>query len=134
MAANIDSFIRKYNGKTLQDDGCYVSKEFHSFQVSFINAMKKIATSVGGEVVNAHKGHYDVSGFIKRGDKFVYFNYSNAIGIGGRTHIILKNDIDRGYHRPLLIRGARHERDYSGFTNNFASFDRCEILIDRLLN
>lgn len=133
MAANIDSFIKKYNGKTLRDDGCYLSSEFKGFQTAFINAMKKIAASLGGEVVNTSKGHYDVSGFIKRGDKYVYFDYSNGCGFGGRTHIILKGN-NGCYHQPLLIRAARHEKDYTGFTNNFASFDRCETLIERLLN
>ena len=132
MGANINSFIKKYHGKTLQDDGCYVSSDFRGFQQAFINAMKKIAASLGGEVVAAHKGHYDLSGFIKRGNKYVYFSYSNCCGVGGRTHIVLNGD--GGWHSPLLIRTAKDDKDYTGGTNNFSSFDRCEILIDRLLN
>ena len=48
---DVKAFIRKWNGRTLEDDGFRVSKEFHSFQVAFFNAMRKIAKSLGGEVV-----------------------------------------------------------------------------------
>lgn len=125
---DVSSFIRKWHGRRLQDDGCYVSKEFHSFQVAFFNAMRKIAKGLGAEVVNPLYGHYDMSGFIKRGDKYVYFSYSSL----DRTYVQLKDN--SSWHCPLLIRTAKHERDFTGGTNNYAAFDRCEILIDRLLN
>ena len=51
MAADVKAFIRKWHGRTLDDDGCYVSKEFHSFQVAFFNAMRKIASEHPSEVV-----------------------------------------------------------------------------------
>ena len=54
---DVKAFIRKWNGRTLEDDGFCVSKEFHSFQVAFFNAMRKIAKSLGGEVVNPSYGH-----------------------------------------------------------------------------
>jgi hypothetical protein len=125
---DVSSFIRKWHGRRLQDDGCYVSKEFHSFQVSFFNAMKKIAKGIGAEVINPSYGHYDMSGFIKRGDKYVYFDYSAL----DRTYVQLKDN--SSWHQPLLIRTAKHEKDFTGGANNYASFERCEILIDRLLN
>ena len=131
---NITSFLRKWNGKTLQDDGSRVSKEFHSFQVAFFNAMRKIAKGLGAEVVKPSYGHYDMSGFIKRGGKYVYFNYDNSIGYGGRTHIILKGEYNYGCHAPFLIRTAANDTDYSGGHNNFCPFSQCEELIEKLLN
>lgn len=130
--ADIKAFIRKWNGRTLQDDGAYVSKEFHSFQVAFMNAMKKIAESLGGELVKRMYGHYDMSGFIKRGNNFVYFSYSNGIGQGGRTHVNLTDK--SGWHSPLLLRTARDEKDYHGGCNNYESFECCEKMIDHLLD
>ena len=130
--ANLDSFIKKWNGRTLQDDGCYVSKEYKSFQTAFINAMKKIAAELGGEVVNASKGHYDVSGFIRVGDSYIYFSYDTSLCDGGRTHIILKPN--NCWLEPLLIRTAKSDRDYTGGCNNYAPFSQCEQLIRRLLN
>lgn len=130
--ADVKAFIKKWHGRTLQDDGAWVSKEFKSFQTAFGNAMKKIAASLNAELVNYSKGHYDMSGFIKRGDKFVYFSYDNGIGNGGRSHVNLK--FCNGWHSPLLIRTAKNEKDYSGGHNNFESFESCETLIDKLLN
>lgn len=135
MEANVTSFIRKWSGRTLQDDGCVVSKEYHSFQIAFINAMRKIAKSFGGEVVNPSYGHYDVSGFIKKGDKYVYFSYDNTCGFGGRTYISLKDQWDsRGCSSPLLIREAESEKDYCGDVPHFTSFEKCQEVIENLLN
>ena len=130
--ADVKAFIRKWNGRTLEDDGSYVSKEFHSFQVAFFNAMRKIAKSLEGEVVNPSYGHYDMSGFIKRGDKYVYFNYSNGCGRGGRTHVVLKDN--GNWFQPMYCRTAKHERDYRGGYNNNCYFEDCESVIERLLN
>ena len=132
MAANITPFIKKWHGRTLEDAGAYVSKEYKSFQTAFINAMKKIAADLGGEVVNQSKGHYDVSGFIKVGDSYVYFNYDTSLCPGGRSHIILK-DTSNCWIEPLLIRTAKNEKDYTGGTNNFAPFIDCQKYIERLL-
>ena len=136
MAADVKAFIRKWHGRTLDDDGCHVSKEFHSFQVAFFNAMRKIAKSLGGEVVNPSYGHYDMSGFVKRGDRYVYFSYSNCCGCGGRTHVTLKETSVYSNEDccNLLIRTAANEEDYSGGTNNYSSFETCEEMINKLLN
>jgi len=130
---DITAFIKKWNGRVLQDDEFAVSKEYKSFQTAFINAMKKIAASLGAEVVNASKGYYDISGFIKRGDKYVFFNYDSSLSLKGRTYIVLKDGMNCGCHGAMLVRSADNERDYRGHTNNFPSFERCELLIERLL-
>lgn len=133
--ADLRAFIRKWNGRTLDDAGCYVSKEYHSFQVAFMNAMRKIAKSLGGELVNPSYGHYDMSGFIRRGDRYVYFSYDNGIGYGGRTYVALReNNSRQGYHCPMLLRTAAHERDYTGGGNHFEAFEACEAVIDKLLD
>lgn len=136
MAANIKGFIRKWNNRTLEDDGARVSKEFHSFQVGFMNTMRKIADSLGGELVNHSYGHYDMSGFIKRGDRYVYFHYDNCCGRGGRTHIVLKEKsiYDYGALCPMYCRTAANEKDYRGGNNNWTSLESCEELFDKLLN
>lgn len=129
--ADVKAFIRKWNGRTLEDDGCYLSKEFHSFQVAFFNAMRKIAKSLDGEVVNPLYGHYDMSGFVKRGDKYVYFSYSNGCGRGGRNHVVLKDNGD--WLSPMFCRTAKNEKDYLGGSNNNCNFENCEEVIERLL-
>ena len=131
--ADIKAFIRKWNGRTLEDDGCYVSKEFHSFQVAFFNAMRKIAASLDAEVINPNYGHYDMSGFIKRGDRYVYFSYSAC---GNRTYVQLKENsiYDCGALCPMFVRTAANEKDYRGGSNNWTSMETCEREIERLLN
>lgn len=135
---DVNAFIRKWHGRTLQDDGCYVSKEFHSFQVAFFNAMRKIAKNNGADIVNTSYGHYDMGGFFKKGDKYVYFIYSNGCGFGGRTYCSLKYDKhsygNYGCTQPLMIRTAKHERDYKGGANHFCPFSECEELILKLIN
>ena len=97
--------------------------------------MRKIAKALGGELVNQSYGHYDVSGFIRRNDKYVYFSYSNSLNYGGRTYVALKeNNSYSGCCTPLLIRTAKNDSDYRGGYNNFTSFENCQSLIERLLN
>lgn len=131
--ADLKSFIKKWDGRTLEDDGAYVSKEFHSFQVAFFNAMRKIAASLDGEVIKPCYGHYDMSGFIKRGDKYVYFNYSNC---GNRTHVVLKDNSMNSYGAlcPMFVRTAANEKDFRGGYNNWTSMETCESVIERLLD
>ena len=127
---DVKSFIKKWHGRTLEDWGSVVSPEYHSFQVSFFNAMRKIAKGIGAEVINPSYGHYDMSGFIKRGDKYVYFNYSHC---GNRTQVLLKGAY-YGVSCPLLIRTAANEKDYRGGSNNYVAFEVCENMIEKLLN
>lgn len=135
---DLSSFIKKWDRRTLEDSGSYVSKGFRSFQTAFVNAMKKIATSLDGEVVNVSKGHYDISGFIKRGDKYVYFSYDNGIGIGGRTHIMLTmqgcSGMAGAFNCPFMIRTAKDSKDYSGGRNVYIDVERSPLFIEQLLN
>lgn len=130
---NLTSFIRKWHNKVLEDCGCSVSKEFHSFQVAFINQIRKIAANNGAEVVKASYGHYDMSCFIKKGENYLYISYSNSLDRLGRTHVILKG-YNIGLLPPVLVRTAKDANDYHGGTNHFCQFNECEELIVQLFN
>lgn len=106
--------IKTWNGRGIQDDGAYVSKEFSSFCRQFINAVKREFPD--DEIVNYSKGHYYLSGFIKRGAKFVYFSYH--VPRGGLSIDMARSDALRG----ILIRKAHNEKDYTGEDNHFTSF------------
>lgn len=121
------TFIRKWNNKPLQDDGCYVSKEYNTFQNAFKREMSKIAESMGATLVNFSKGHYDVSGFIERNGKYVYFSYSSSL-CGDRATPKLKES------NAMYCRTAENAKDYRGGYNNHTSFEDCESVIGRLLN
>ncbi len=120
------TFIRKWNNKHLADDGAYVSKEFNTFQNAFKREMDKMAQSIGATLVRFGKGHYDMYGFIERGGKYVYFDYSSAL-CGSRSTPMLTNS------HAMFCRTAENEKDYRGGCNNFTSFEKCIEVIDRLL-
>ena len=121
------TFIKKWNNKYLQDDGCYVSKEYDTFQNAFKCEMNKIAENIGATLVSFSKGHYDVYGFIERNGKYVYFNYDSSL-CGNRATPKLKE------RNAMFCRTAENVKDYVGGDNNFTSFEDCESVIDRLLN
>lgn len=117
-------FVKRWQGKCLADTGTYVSKEFNTFQNAFKRLMTEVATELGGELVNFNKGHYDVSGFIERNGKFVYFDYSNYMN---RSRVDLRN------RDAFYCRTAKDSRDYQGGYNNFVSVENCVGIIDKLL-
>lgn len=125
---DLKPFIKKWDKKELEDWGTTVSKEFGSFQTAFKNIMKKIAESCNAELVKYSKGHYDMSGFIKRDDKYVYFNYSNY---QDRATVNLTK---KGFGCAMYFRTAASDTDYHGGSNNNVPFSECEETIERLLN
>ena len=107
-------FIKKWNGKGIQDDTIYTSEEFKSFARQFFNAVKREFPD--DEVVNRCTGHYDLSCFIKRGDKYVYVSLSVPRG---------ESPLDMSRRDPMggiLIRRAKDEEDYKGGFNYFTNY------------
>ena len=121
------TFIKKWHNKFLQDDGSYVSEEFNSFQNAFKREMNKICESIGATLVKYSKGHYDMSGFIERNGKYVYFCYSSTL-CNSRS---VPNLTDR---LAMYCRTAENTQDYRGGFNNNTSFENCASVIDSLLN
>ena len=121
------NFIKKWNNKPLQDAGCYVSKEYNTFQNAFKREISKIAENIGATLVNFSKGHYDVCGFIEKNGKYVYFSYSSAL-CGNRATPQLKNA------SAMYCRTAENAKDYRGGNNIFTSFEDCQDIINKLLN
>ena len=110
----IISFVSKYDGKILEDAGAYKSKEFIQFARDMKSTIRDICKEVGAEMVKFNVGHYDVSGFILRNGKHVYFAYSEP------RHFPI--DFNRSdYLNGILIRTAEHEKDYHGGKNNFCN-------------
>jgi hypothetical protein len=126
------TFIKKWNNKPLQDCGSYVSEEYNKFQNAFKREMTKIANNIGANLVSFSKGHYDVSGFIERNGKFVYFSYSSALSRNGRSTPTLT--YQQSTYPTMLCRTAKNNKDYRGGTNNSVWFENCENVIDKLLN
>jgi hypothetical protein len=91
---------------------------------SFVRDFKKYLTKnlpKGGEVTKFFKGHFYVCGFIKVGEKYVYFSISDV-----------RFNMD-DWHKRVLIRTAKDDLDYSGGGNNFTTLENFKESVEKLL-
>lgn len=123
MAKN---FYTKWQNAVLADAGGYVSKEYRNFQTALVREISKNATAVDAKVISSSKGHYDTSCFVERNGKFVFISHSSTLC---RMDDGVRIDLGS-----LLIRTARHEKDYRGGYNNFCHISELQSMIDELLN
>lgn len=100
------------------ESSCYTTEEFKAFARDLKKCIKKKLLP-GEEIVNWNRGHFYVSGFIKKNDKYVYFSIPDV----------------RGYEdwSRVLIRTAKNEKDYTGGMNNYTSLDKFAENIQPLL-
>ncbi len=105
-----------YDGKMLEDDGCYMSEEAKGFFKAFKNHLKK--NLPGCELTGFKPNHYDTSGFVTRPDgKVIYVSYSlNRMGYG-----CVADFNDHSCMNGVLYRTAENTKDYRGGRNCFAS-------------
>ncbi len=119
-------FIKQWDGRRLEDWGSVVSKEFNQFQNAFKREVERLAQEGGAKLVSYSKGHYDMSGFIEKDGIYVYFSY----GALDRTKVQLTSASD--FISPLLMRTAKHEKDFSGGSNNHILFTQFLPTMQRL--
>ena len=110
------NYIKKWHGRSVEDWGSVVSDEFKDF----VNDFKKTVNSIKDvSLEKFSSGHYDVSGFVSKDDKYAYFSYSVPRGeqpIDGNTNGVYG----------ILIRTADSSNDYRGGVNHFTNFDKLE--------
>ncbi len=58
-----------------------------------------------------HTGHYELSGFVRHGDKYAYFSISDVRFFPG------------DWFEHILIRTAKNDHDYTGGANHYQSLD-----------
>lgn len=124
----IKNFIKKWHGKGVEDYGGIVSPEFVQFTKDFRAALNGICKAINANLVSYSKGHYDLSAFIERDDRYVYLSFSVPRG---------EFPVNLDAHDPMrgfLVRTARHAKDFTGGMNHFCSAIDLENNIDRLLN
>lgn len=90
------------------ESSCYKTEDFKAFAgdlKKYIN--KNLPPS--SKLVNWSVGHFYVSGFIQKGEQYVYFSLRDV----------------RGYdwYDNVLIRTAAHCKDYTGGRNNYTSIE-----------
>ncbi|MDR3319240.1 MAG: hypothetical protein LBS99_07345 [Clostridiales bacterium] len=90
--------------------GSYPGDDYLAFQKIYISYLSKLAAENGWELAAALKGHYSFSAFFKNdAGKFVYMSVGDVRGSRGE------------WFDSILVRTARHERDYTGGRNNYTS-------------
>lgn len=123
----IKSFVKKWNGQSVQDDGGVVSQQFRMFARDFRSTAKTVAKELGAELVSFSAGHYDVSGFIEKGGKYAYFSFS--VPRGERTMDLCEG----GFMGNVLVRTAAGPRDFTGGWNQFCPMVEYANLVKKTL-
>jgi hypothetical protein len=67
--------------------------------------------------ITHHTGHFYCSGFVRRGEKVVYYNSGDFRGGSG-----------------FMVRTAKHEKDFTGGVNQWPSLGALASTINRLLS
>ena len=90
-----------------------LTDEYATFAKMFIQRIKQEGKIEGFTVLNASRGHFEVSGFVQsqRTGKFAYFSISDV------------RYFPEQWHKNILIRTAQHEKDYTGGVNQSATLE-----------
>ena len=91
----------------------------------FARLFKKYITQhlpTGSQLVTFSRGHYEVSGFIQRQGKYVYFSVSDVRFFPGK------------WQSEILVRTATSDKDYTGGVNRYTGLDTFQVAVDALLN
>ena len=107
--------FRKWNNKTIEDWGCYMSDEAKSFYRAFKNYLKRAFPDA--EFTGFKPNHYDTSGFIIQDGKCIYISHSLS-----RQGLPIRFN-DSSCMGGVLYRTAKSTTDYTGGTNHFSSID-----------
>jgi hypothetical protein len=91
---------------------------------SFVKAFKKeLKTLMGPEYnIQLSSGHFYVSGFIEQNGKYVYFSTSDVRSF--------RNE----WYNHLLVRTAKHDKDYTGGDNNYTTLPNVQKSVERLMS
>ena len=109
----MNTFSKKWENKTVEDEGSYMSRSARSFVTAFKNMLKR---ELGPEYdVTIKAGHYGLSGFIEHDGMYEYIGYS--IPRYGKPI-----DFDSSsYMEGVMYRYASGTDDYHGGHNHFSS-------------
>ena len=114
----LSAYIEKFK-KVPFESSCYETPQFKAFFNGFKKSLKADLEGSGIELANISKGHFTISGFLKRGEKFVYFS--------------VRDVRDYDWHRQVLYRTAKSNKDYTGGQNRYCSFGGLVKSCERLL-
>ena len=122
------SLIKKWDKRSIQDDGAYKSDEFKEFARDVRKALTKELAKYGINLPKFSVGHYDFSAFAERDGKYVYIGYD--VPRGGQPLDLDACDCMYGW----LIRTAKSDTDFTGGWNNFSNTENLVNTINNLIS
>lgn len=117
--------FKKWDGKFIQDNITECSKEYKEFCTEFKNYLKR--TFPEAEVIGFKANHYDTSGFLRFGERYIYI--SSSMNRYRGYYIFSENNAMNG----VLYRTAKDPKDFRGGMNHFTSFNDLEKDIRKML-
>ena len=103
------------------ESSCYTTEEFKAFVRDFKKAIKN-NLPVGYILADWNRGHFEVSGFISKNGKYVYFSISDV------------RYWQNAWYEHILIRTAKDTKDHTGGSNCYTSLENFKVNVERLLN
>ncbi|MBQ8749088.1 MAG: hypothetical protein IJZ29_01270 [Clostridia bacterium] len=101
--------------------GCYTGDDYKEFERKYISYLKAMCKEYGWELVKANKNHYEFSAFFKDADdNYVYFSISDV------------RYFQNEWYNHILVRTAKHDKDYSGGQNNYTNLESLPIKLHYL--
>lgn len=116
--SSLGNYVNKFSHVVFKSS-CLETPEFKAFFNGFKKALKDDVTNSGMELVNISKGHFYISGFLKKGEKYVYFSVRDVRGCD--------------WSRKVLYRTAQSTKDYTGGQNRYCGFGDLVKSCERLL-
>jgi hypothetical protein len=113
--------LEKYIGYDFSS-GPYTGKDYLSFQTKYINYLRGICKTNGWELAKVSKNHYCLSAFIKdERSNYVYLSISDVRFFPNK------------WYSNVLVRTAKHDKDYTGGNNNYTSLPGLQGFVKYLL-
>ncbi len=107
---NFQNLYKRYH-KGYMESSSSETPEFRAFAKAFMNGLKVEVKIRNLEVVQVFKGHFELSGFLRRPDKsYIYFN------VGDMRWGLMGHPLDN-----ILWRFADNERDFIGKQNRYST-------------
>lgn len=92
--------------------GVTTGLDFKVFSRLFKRELKRQLSAYGIKLVRFNVGHYYLSGFVEKNNKFAYFSISDV------------RYFPDAWHSNILIRTAKSASDYTGGSNSYTSLNK----------
>lgn len=122
----LESFVKKYNGHVIEDTGAYASEDFKKFARAFRTTLKTEMQSIDAELESFSVGHYFISAFVRKNEKYIYISY-NCPRYDQPIDFSKSGAVDG-----VLYRKAKDAKDYHGEQNHFCSMPELTNCIECL--